>query len=56
MFFMSCKSFHDFKTVPIQNQMILEATENEVQKQLLTHPSTAQAKSQILLQDMGCSA
>lgn len=36
MFFMSCKSFHDFKTVLIQNQMILEATENEVQKQLLT--------------------
>lgn len=45
MFFMSFKSFHDFKTVPIQNQMNPEATENELQKQLLPHPSTAQAKS-----------
>lgn len=40
-FFLSCKSFHDFKTVPVHNQMNLEATKNAVQKKFLNCRSMA---------------
>lgn len=40
-FFMSCKSCHDFKTVPVHNLMNLEATKNAVQKKFLNCRSMA---------------
>lgn len=39
--FMSCKSCHDFKTVPVHNLMNLEATKNAVQKKFLNCRSMA---------------